>query len=194
MTDQDSNRNVERLRRNRSQLLRIISSANDFQMSLSALTWFMEEWSPEEKFTSLQIRKMRCFEAVAVIAFCRPFAKSRGQTSLSRKLIGVTFTSDDEVLFQKLEWARNKYIARSDEDEMHFRVDPFPISAANGLHIPHMTFDDGLLLKESEYYQMEDMLHRLLHAVHTIIWEFTQRYPEEMKMYKQSKNQSQQGA
>ena len=190
ITDQDRNKNIEKLRRNRPQLLRIISSANDFQMSLSALTWFMEELNSKEKFTELQIRKMRCFESVAVIAFCRPFIKSRSQTSLSRKLIGVTFSSDDEFLFQKLKRARNNYIAHSDEEGMHFLVDSFPISVVNKMQIPHMTFDNGLLLTKPEYYQLEDMLHGLLHAVHAIIWEFTQRYPKEIKMYKQFKNQS----
>lgn len=42
---------VKGLKDNRPQLLRIVCSANDFQIALSALTFFLEEWDKDEKYT-----------------------------------------------------------------------------------------------------------------------------------------------
>lgn len=177
---------VEKLRKNRSQLLRVVESVDDFQMALSALAWFRELWDPDEKYVKLEIRRMRCFEAAVVISFFRPFAKARGHTVLSRKLIGVKFTDEEQAVYSKIEMARNKLIAHSDEESMNFRIDPFAIDSSSGeIQVPQFTFDDGLLFEYDELFLIADLLRRLMYGANLIIWEFAQRYPEELRFYKQ---------
>ncbi len=172
---------------NRSLLLRVIHSANDLQFSLSALTWFLEEWSPDDQFTRIQFRKLRCFESAMVIAFMRPFAPSRKGTVLKRKTIGVSFSDEEASLFEKVEDVRNRFIAHADEDEMNFRVDQFELDSVKGISIPNITYDDGLHFSGDELRVFGNLLRRLIHGISKTIWDLTQAYPEEMKFYKQPK-------
>lgn len=181
---------VKGLKDNRPQLLRIVCSANDFQMALSALTFFLEEWDEDQKYTRVEIRKLKCYEAAWVVAFYRPFAKigrsftktSRG-VALSRKTIGVKFNDEDSKIFKKIKEVRNKVVAHSNEDEMHFRIDPFDMQD-NEIKFPQMTFDDGLLFDRNECFTIEDLLHRMIHGVFTVIWEYTQKFPDDITFYK----------
>lgn len=178
---------------NRPQLLRLIHSANDLQLSLSSFTWFFEEWNPELQFTELELRKLKCFESAMVIAFMRPFVQSRKGTVLSRKAIGVSFTDEEASLFKKVKDLRNSFIAHADEDEMNFRIESFELDWVKGILVPNITYDDRLHFSEDELYEFQDLVRRLLYAISKTIWDLTQVYPEEMKFYKKPKSWDEQG-
>lgn len=194
MAEDRRDRILKGLIENRPQLLRVIHSANDLQFSLSSLTWFLEEWSPEKQFTKLELRKLRCFESAMVIAFMRPFAQSRKGTVLSRKTIGVSFSDAEASLFKRVEDVRNSFIAHADEEEMNFRLDPFELDSVKGISVPNITYDDGLHFSEDELSVFEDLLRRLIDGISNTIWDLTQAYPEEMKFYKKPKSWDEQGA
>jgi hypothetical protein len=71
------------------QLRRLAYSLWDFQQSLSALTFLMEECDFDAKYTAVELRRFRCFESTVIISFARPFEGSRGQTAVGLRAIGI---------------------------------------------------------------------------------------------------------
>lgn len=126
---------------------------------------------------------MKNHEAACVVAFYRPFTTNGSGVALSRKTIGVKFNDADSEIFHKIRDVRNRVVAHSDEDAMHFRIDPFPMPDID-IKVPQLTFDDGLLFDQDEYFAIERLLHRMLNGVHHIIWKYTQKFPEDITLYK----------
>lgn len=57
-----------------SDLTRILFSMHDFQMSLSALTFLLDEY-PEE-VGRIELRRIRCYETTMIVSYARPFSMS----------------------------------------------------------------------------------------------------------------------
>ncbi len=61
---------------------RYVYSSWDIQQALSALTFLMDEYEPNEVCSRLNVRKLKCFENTLIISLCRPFKTGRGRASL----------------------------------------------------------------------------------------------------------------
>lgn len=167
-----------------SQLLRLIYSRWDFQQALSALTFLIEDCDFSARYEVVRLRRFRCFETSAIIAFCRPFEPGRGQTVVGLRAIGLRLTKDEDYLRKKLLTLRRQVIAHSDEEEMHFigevvqPLDDVPI------HVPNFEFVEGLHLSEEEAHELEHLLRKLLHRISDVLMDLASHSPERLAQYR----------
>jgi len=168
------------------QLDRLIQSKWDFQQALSALTFLLEECDYEGTSSVIEMRKYRCYETTLVVSMMRPFIQSRGETILNRGIVGYKFSKEEENLFEKVKDARNKVLAHSDNEEMHFKTVNLDIGPDDfDFTFPHIVYDEGLFFKESEIRVLENLLRYLRHHIYNVLTEYSQANPEKFEKYKQ---------
>ena len=131
-----------------AQLMRLIQSCGDFQQALSALTFLFEECDYAGKYSVPHLRKFRCYESAAIIAFSRPFDSSRGRTALGLRAVGVQLSAEEKVLKSKVVELRNRVIAHSDEESMHFKISTIEPVEGSGHQLPILLFQEALRLEE----------------------------------------------
>ena len=165
---------------------RVIYSSWDFQQALSALTFLWEECDFDEQYSSVQLRKFRCFETTAIVSFSRPFKVGRGRKALDLSAIGFQFSEEEESLKDKLLRLRDKIVSHSDEEEMEYRTYSFKIFNDSDIRMPAAIFRESLCLNEDEYRAFEALLHRLLHAIAEYKFRFAQSNPELFEQLKRS--------
>jgi hypothetical protein len=134
------------------QQLRLVQAMADFQIALSALT-FLCEFPDGEQTTRITLRRYRCFQDMAVIAYWRPFSKTNGLPFLSFKQIGVKPTPEQKALHDRIGDIRNKVVAHTDAD--HVRIAYQTADVLDGLMMPHMEFYEGLDLYDDRWRWME---------------------------------------
>lgn len=168
---------------------RILYSFWDFSQALSALTFLLEEFSPEESYNSIELRKFRCFETTLIISMARPFEKTRSGTTLSLKNLGIKFSDSENFLVNRVFCLRKKVIAHSDEDEMHFYIEAHDLGMEGiDFRLPDVRFDESLFLKYEELEQLEIILRKLKNAITEHVFRLIQEYPDLIKMYKKPKS------
>ncbi|WP_242615587.1 hypothetical protein [Sphaerotilus mobilis] len=167
-----------------AQLHRLIYSNWDFQQALSALTFLIEDCDFQAKYSPVELRRLRCYETSFIVSFARPFEMSRGQTTLGLKAIGVRLDSKDTQLKDKIVSLRQKVVAHSDEDYMHYRgvvLAPFNDSA---IGLPVLKYSESLHLEESDLRPIEGLLQRLLTHITKALFQVAQSDPERLSVYK----------
>lgn len=168
-----------------AQLRRVIYSNWDFQQSLSALTFLSDECDFERKYSRVELRRFRCYEASAIVSFCRPFEGSRGSTTLGLKTLGINLEHHERALKNRLLTLRRKVVAHSDEDLMHYRgsvIQPFDELK---LRLPVFTFSEGLYLTRTDLQPLELMLHRLIHGISAALMLVAKEAPDRLEHYKE---------
>jgi hypothetical protein len=115
----------------RAAFTRMMYSLTDLQLALSAITFLSEcEWG--KPISKVELRRYKCYETTAVIAYTRPFAKSRGGLHLTFRMFDF-YPSDSELeLHQEVMTLRNKLIAHSDFDMMRMVSEHFKIPLREG--------------------------------------------------------------
>lgn len=107
-------------------LVRIILANRDFQESLSAITFILQKMDPEEKelFEIAELRKIRCFETTALVAYGRPFNSERNgkKDKLSFDDININLNKKEKALHEKLIKLRNTVYAHSDSEYGEFNA------------------------------------------------------------------------
>lgn len=166
---------------------RIIYSFWDFSQALSALTFLLDDFEPEEKYTYVELRKFRCFETNLIISMARPFEQSRGSTTLSLKNIGMKLSSDERLLVEKICNLRKKVIAHSDQDEMHFYLATYEFDNID-MKFPDIRFDENLYLTYKEFRELEILLRKLKNNISEYVVRLVQEQPELVKYYKKPKS------
>jgi hypothetical protein len=167
-----------------AQLRRLIYSNWDFQQSLSALIFLMEECDFDAEYSRVDLRKFRCYETSVIVAFARPFEPSRGRTAVGLKAIGVSLSPEELSLQAKVLDLRRKVIAHSDEDEMHFRgtlLEPFEDTS------PRMAlfqFSESLHLDPGHMRPLESLLRKLMHAITRTLFQVAQTTPSRLETCK----------
>ncbi|MEZ8635499.1 hypothetical protein [Vibrio crassostreae] len=167
--------------------IRIIYSFWDISQALSALTFLLDDFDPDKKYTYIELRRFKCFETTLIISMARPFEQSRGSTTLSLKKIGVKFNSDKRSLIDKICKLRNKVIAHSDQDEMHFYLNSFELTKLE-LVLPNLQFDEFLLLDYNELREIEVILRQLKNSLSEYIFDLVREQPEIIDFYKKPKS------
>lgn len=158
------------------QIKRIVYSGWDFQQALSALTFLLEDCDHDEKYSKVQLRRFRCYENTVIMSLTRPFVKSRGASVLGLRAIGITLNEEEEALLNKAKLFRNKVVAHSDEDLMHYRIDTFKMLEET-IIMPHSQFDEGLAFNRKDLHEIEDLLLKLMNAIFTYIFDLAQNDP-----------------
>ncbi len=102
---------------------------------------------------------------------------------MSLKSLGITLNSSQMQLKNKLIVLRNKIIAHSDFEEMHFRASTFTIPSFD-LKVPELQFDEGLSLTEEEVREFMELLILLRWEISNWLFLLAQRNPEMLNKYK----------
>jgi hypothetical protein len=172
-----------------AQLRRVIYSNWDFQQSLSALTFLLEECDFERKCSHVELRRFRCYEASAIVSFCRPFESSRASGTLGLRALGITLEDHERVLQGRLLTLRRKVVAHSDEDLMHYRGSLLQPFEELKLRIPVFTFSESLHLARADLQPLELMLRRLIHGISAALMLVAKEAPHRIEHYKQPSSQ-----
>lgn len=172
--------NIHNLKR---KIVRMLYSLVDFRHAQSAVTFLIQDVTWEKKYKIPGLRRFKCYEAMAIIAFCRPFVPTRGKTTLGLKELGVELNDQDRELRDRLMTLRNKLVAHSDEDWMHFRVDLIEFEG-EGIKMPHLQSNEGLLLSYEDLMCLSELIHKCVHAIAKFTFDLAQENPGLLEMYK----------
>lgn len=167
-----------------TQLTRVIQSCGDFQQALSALTFLLEEWDYGAKYSKVERRKFQCYKNAAIVAFARPFKVGRGRMTLGLHAVGVRLTTAEEKLKDKIIDLRDKVVAHSDDERMHFKISTMQPFDDSPLAIPALVFQESLRLDPAEVDELEALLHKLIHGLTVTIFAIAQSQPERLNVYK----------
>lgn len=167
-----------------AQLDRIVYSIWDFQQALSALTFLIEDCDLAEQYSRVELRRYRCYEAQVIISFCRPFVDSRASSSLSLKRVGLRLSADEIALKTRLLHLRNKIIAHSDYEEMHYKGVTFEIPNASAQKLPLFVWDEGVQLDDTCRRQLEALLRRLMASLYNFSARLCQEDASRFEVYK----------
>ena len=166
------------------QFHRTVYAIWDFQQALSALTFLLEECDLNSTYNKIQIRRFKCYESQAIISFCRPFAQSKNGSQLSLKRIQLTLSTDESKLKEDILHLRNKIVAHSDSEEMHYKGVLIDIEDSLKLKAPLLIFDEGLHLSLKQIQNLELLLRKLMSAITEYTFILSKSYPELFETYK----------
>ena len=167
-----------------TQLNRVIQSCGDFQQALSALVFLLEECDYAAKYSTAELRKFRCYENAAIVAFARPFEVSRGRTMLGLRAVGVRLTTTEEELKGKIIGLRRKVVAHSDDERMHFKISTMQPFHDSPLALPVLLFQESLRLDRAEVEELQALLRKLVRGLAETIFAIAQSQPERVNVYK----------
>ncbi|WP_415753820.1 hypothetical protein [Pseudomonas leptonychotis] len=166
------------------QFHRTVYAIWDFQQALSALTFLREECDLSSTYTKSQIRRFKCYESQAIISFCRPFAQSKNGSQLSLKRIQITLDAEESKLKEDILYLRNKIIAHSDSEEMHYKGILIGVEDPLELKAPLLIFDEGLHLSLNQLQNLELLLRKLISAITEYTFILCKLYPALFEKYK----------
>jgi len=167
-----------------AQLTRAIQSCGDFQQALSALSFLTDECDYAATYSFVELRRFRCFENAAIVAFARPFEVSRGRTVLGLRALGVSLCASEEALKAKLIDLRRKVVAHSDDDFMHFKISTITPFEDRPLTLPVLQFQESLYLEADEVSSFRNLLHKILGGLTKEILAIAQHQPERLNVYR----------
>lgn len=177
--------NEQKIFRDRRRL-RLLYSLNDFQLASSAAA-FLYECDPAEKYFKPDLRRFRCFETAAVVAYVRPFSQSKGQIPpLSLKMAGADLNEEQRKLHEELLLLRNKVFAHSDEDMMRMVSKPFSVPFRDGLDFVmfETIFDEGITFMDAKLRRFDELIQTLIRAVVVTLQKQAQDRPDDFDLRK----------
>lgn len=174
-----------------TQLNRIVASSWDLQQAQSALTFLLEEIDFDKKYSRVELRRFRCFESQAIVSFARPFVQARGASTLGLKMIGLKLDENQKELKEKVIKLRDKIIAHTDEEAMHFRVDIIDIevpeisgsSGGNIFHMAHFQYIETLYLSEEELRNTRKLISVMQQGMQEFLISLCQSKPDVLEKY-----------
>lgn len=166
-----------------AQIARAIQSCGDFQLALSALTFLSAECDYSAKCSMVDLRRFRCYEHTAIVAAARPFKAGRGRAALDTRSFGVELSLAEERVLNKVITLRDKVVAHSDKEKMHFRISNHPPFLDSLIRMPLVVFEESLLLDAADATSVAELLRRLLHGLAGTIFDIAQCQPERVDFY-----------
>ncbi|PXX94715.1 hypothetical protein [Halomonas sp. LBP4] len=170
------------------QFHRLVYSNWDFQQALSALTFLMEDCDLNEKYNKVDLRRFKCYENQVIISFCRPFSPSRSGVHLSLKLIDVRLTEAEKEIKDRLLYLRNKIVAHSDSEEMHYKGVTIDLGEDVNFQAPLFIYDEGLGLSTHDHETLELLLKRLMRGIAATLFSLCRNDPERFDTYKKPRS------
>ncbi len=126
--------------------IRLLYSLRDVQLAISAAE-FLLECDPDTTIGKIELRRYKCYETTAIMAYARPFSDSKGGfPRLSLQMIDVQLDDKSKALHDKILNLRNRAIAHSDSEMMRLAVRLGQLHVGNGQTVPYVkpAFDEGL--------------------------------------------------
>ncbi len=144
-------------------LNRIILACRDFQESLSAVTFMLEDMDPkeEETYTLAELRRLRCYETTAIVAYARAFNSQRGgkRDPFSFEDIDLDLDKDEQDFHNKLISLRDEIYAHSDADVLDYSasIGEFEIRKDKVMRFMRTVHFEGTRLRWNEYRLFEKL-------------------------------------
>lgn len=138
---------VSREDHERKQSVRMLYSLRDFEIALSAAD-FLTEAAEDKLYTHVDLRRFKCYETTAIVAYARPFSEDRnGFPKLSLKMCNVSLSDQERRLHDKILATRNTIMAHSDAEFMRFNSMVGDVSGNQDgtLNVVRVIFDEGLV-------------------------------------------------
>lgn len=161
--------------------IRLLYSMKDIQLALSAAD-FLQECDPDAGIGKVELRRYKCYETTAIVAYARPFSESRGGfPKLSLKMIGVQLDDQSKVLHDEILDLRNRVIAHSDGEMMRMAVRLQKVHIGNGETMPYVrpVFDEGLaFVGFSSVSQLLTLFHTVFDGLYSTILEDVRNNPD----------------
>jgi len=150
-------------------LKRLIVCHSDIQISLSAITFLIDELDNEKKYNTIQFRRLKCYETTFVTGYGRAFTDSSGgrYTKLSLKKIGLKLTDAERAIHKKILAARHRKFAHSDFITAHIRIDLHSLEInGESIHYPRTQWDEELYFVDiMELYRIATLQHKIIHHI-----------------------------
>tara|TARA_R110000782_G_scaffold21904_1_gene58463 strand:+ start:170 stop:712 length:543 start_codon:yes stop_codon:yes gene_type:complete len=164
------------------QLRRSLASLADLNQAAVAISLLQSEVDWNRMYKTAELRKFRCYETTAIVAFSRPFATGRSGVSLSLKALGVNLTEPQKALKKKVQTLRDKIVAHTDDDWMHYRISLHEFA---GFHqpLPHYQADEGIRLSEAELREFDGMVNEILEGIRRLMFDMSRECPERVEVY-----------
>lgn len=166
--------------------IRLLYSLGDFQLALSAIE-FLAECEIEENYSKIELRRFRCYETTAIIAYTRPFTQSHGQIPrLSLEMTGAKLTDEQTGLHAEVMRLRNKTLAHSDEAMMRMITKPHPIEVGSDFEFVFVetVFDEGLTFVGERLLELNELIRRVHHATVATLYKEAQARPADFDVCK----------
>lgn len=161
--------------------IRLVYSKKDIQLALSAAD-FLLDCDPNDRINKVELRRYKCFETTAIVAYSRPFSASHGGVpKLSMKMIGIRLDDQEQALHDKIISLRNKVVAHSDSEMMRIVVSQKDLDIGNGLRMPFIqtAFDEGLeFVGFGPVTNMLCLFHRVYAGIFETLLEDAARNPD----------------
>jgi hypothetical protein len=164
----------------RGRFIRMMYSRYDLQLALSAITFLSEcEW--ERPISTVDLRRYKCFETTAIVAYTRPFVESRGgHYPLNFKMINFLPSAPQLAFHDEIINLRNKVIAHSDFDMMrmvseHYTI-PMPHQGKDFVFFQSV-FDEGITLNGKKCDAVENLIRYVFDALVRHLYSEAQNNP-----------------
>lgn len=170
-------------------LNRIILACRDFQESLSAITFILEEMDSkeEEMYIIPELRRLRCYETTAIVAYSRAFNSQRkGKPDpFSFSDITINLTQDEGILHDKLIEFRDKIYAHSDADiaEYNASINEFKIRDGEVLSFIRAQHFEGTRLRWNEYLLFSKLNHKVMNSCIEKMSELSINHRDKFKVF-----------
>ena len=164
--------------------VRLLYSLNDFQIASSAAS-FLYECDPGQKHFKPDLRRFRCYETTAVLAYTR--SQSKGEIpQLRLKMAGAALNEEQTKLHEELLHLRNKVFAHSDEDMMRMVSKPFSVPVGDGRDFMmfQTNFDEGLTFIDVKLREFHELVLTLIQAVVLTLQKQAQARPDDFNLRK----------
>ena len=170
-------------------LNRIILAGRDFQESLSAVTFMLEEMDPKETetYTLPELRRLRCYETTAIVAYARAFNSQRKgkQDPFSFEDINLSLAQDELDLHNKLIGFRDEIYAHSDADIADYSasIGEFEIRDGEVMRFMNPQHFEGTRLRWNEYMVFEKLNQKSRQACDEKMSELSVNHKDKFKVY-----------
>ena len=168
------------------QRLRLLYSLGDFRLAHSAVA-FLSECDPDKKYSTIELRRFRCYETTIITAYTRPFSDSKGGIPrLSLKMTAAELTDKQKKLHQTMMDLRNKTTTHSDADMMRMLSQAHPMTFDKGFEFVWLEtiFDEGLTFIGKELIELSELLNCVSAAVYTKLLKEAQERPNDFNLRK----------
>lgn len=164
------------------QLRRSLASLADLNQAAAAILLLQSEVAWNRKYKNEELRRFRCYETTAIVAFSRPFATGRSGVSLSLKALGVTLTEPQKALKKKVQTLRDKIVAHTDDDWMHYKVSLHEFAGFDQ-PLPYYQAEEGIRLTEAELREFDELVYEILEGIRRLMFDMSRECPERVEGY-----------
>jgi hypothetical protein len=163
----------------RAAFIRMMYSLTDLQLASSAIAFLSEcEW--DEPISRVELRRYKCYETTALIAYTRPFAAGRGGFHLTFRMFNFSPSKPQLATHHEAMKLRNKLIAHSDFDVMRMVSQHFKIPMREGQEdfvAFQAVFDEGINFHQERCWEFGELISHVQHALFKHLMFDAQKYP-----------------